>query len=534
MVGVAPLVLLSQNTVEDDFEGNGTITTWFGDDCGMDTQFSNPFPNAQNPSATVLKYEDIGGQYANVRFDVAPNFDLSTHHTFTLKIYVPSSGITGNQPNQLSLKLQDGTLGTPWSTQCEIIKPLQLDQWQTLSFDFINDNYINLDAASPAPITRTDINRVLLQVNGENNNDEVIAYIDDLAYDGTLTSGGGGGGNPGDPVYDRLVWADEFDGQGAIDTSKWHPQTLLPLGNSWYNGEIQHYTDRIENAFLDSGYLHIMAINESYTDQGVTKDYTSARLNSKFAFTYGKVEVRAKLPFGVGTWPAIWMLGKNIDEPGGFFTDMFGTTPWPACGEIDIMEHWGSNQNYISSAIHTPSSFGSTINHGGVLGSDVSNTFHVYSCEWYPDRIEFRMNGSLFYTYEPVVQDMDTWPFDLEQYILLNVAILPTIAPSFTQSPMILDYVRVYQETPASVSETEEQWELSVFPNPSHGVVTLRSGEDFSETEISVVDLTGREVARFSGRAVNTFTFSLDLLSGWYFLQVQRPEGLITKSILLQ
>src|SRR6056297_1867041 len=95
--------------------------------------------------------------------------------------------------------------------------------------------------------------------------------------------------------YTTLVWNDEFNGSGSINTSKWHHQTQLPNGNSWFNGELQHYTDRIENSSVSGGSLFINAINETFTDQGVTKQYTSARLNSKFAFTYGRVVVRAKL-----------------------------------------------------------------------------------------------------------------------------------------------------------------------------------------------------------------------------------------------
>ena len=113
-----------------------------------------------------------------------------------------------------------------------------------------------------------------------------------------------------------LVWSDECDTDGSIDTTKWFRQTKLPMADSWHNNEIQHYTDRDANSFNDSGYMHIMAKKEIYTDQGHTKTYTSARLNSKFAFTYGKVEVRAQLPAGEGTWPAIWMLGADHKSPG--------------------------------------------------------------------------------------------------------------------------------------------------------------------------------------------------------------------------
>lgn len=425
--------------INDDFQGTGTISTWAPDDCGMDINFTNPFQQGINTSTKVLKYDDIGGQYANVRFDVGSNFDLSTKNNFSIKIYVPSSGITGVSPNQVSLKLQDGTLGQPWVTQSEIIKPIVLDQWQTITFDFLNDTYVNLDGNSPPPTQRTDFNRVLLQVNGENNNDHVIAYIDDIDY---YTP------NVVNTVY-TLVWSDDFDVDGAIDATKWHHQTQLPAGGNWYNSEVQHYTDRIDNAEVDNGILSIVAKAENYTNQGYTKNYTSARLNSKFAFTYGKVEVRAKLPTGVGTWPAIWMLGKNINEDGAYWDIQgHGTTNWPACGEIDIMEHWGHNQNYVSSAMHTPSSSGGTINHGNQYISTVSTAFHIYTLEWTSEKMIFSVDGVEHYTYNPATKDASTWPFNAEQYLLLNVAIQPSaVGAGFVQSAMEIDYVRVYQET---------------------------------------------------------------------------------------
>jgi hypothetical protein len=122
--------IFSQQNVADDFEGNGTITTWAGDNCGMDNVFLNPFKTGVNNSKTVLKYTDEGGQYANVRFDIPVNFDLSTDNTFSLKIYVPSASITGSNKNQISLKLQNSKITDAWSTQSEIIKTIVLDQWQ--------------------------------------------------------------------------------------------------------------------------------------------------------------------------------------------------------------------------------------------------------------------------------------------------------------------------------------------------------------------------------------------------------------------
>lgn len=162
----------------DDFEGNGTITTWADDSAGLNTAFANPFNDALNDSDTVLEYTDTGGQYANIRFDVSPNFNLMEKSKFKLMIYVPSSSVTGSQPNQISLKLQDGTVAEPWAQQTEIIKPIALDTWQEVTFDFATDT----TAGAEDPLNRTDFNRVVLQVNSENNNDSVTAYIDNFNY----------------------------------------------------------------------------------------------------------------------------------------------------------------------------------------------------------------------------------------------------------------------------------------------------------------------------------------------------------------
>ncbi|MFY8067490.1 MAG: family 16 glycosylhydrolase [Flavobacterium sp.] len=254
-----------------------------------------------------------------------------------------------------------------------------------------------------------------------------------------------------DVIYNDLVWSDEFDVNGAVNATNWFHQTQLPAGGSWFNGEVQHYTDELTNSFVNGGFLNIVAKKEPYTSQGVTKQYTSARLNSKFAFKYGRVDVRAKLPIQAGTWPAIWMLGKNVNEDGAFFDAAFGTTNWPACGEIDIMEHGitpSQPTNYIQSALHTPSSFGNTSNIGGAIANNLGTDYHVYSMNWSPYQITFLLDGVAFYTYNPAVKTPSNWPFDLEQYLLLNIAmggIAGTIDPSYTQSSMVIDYVRVYQ-----------------------------------------------------------------------------------------
>lgn len=228
----------------------------------------------------------------------------------------------------------------------------------------------------------------------------------------------------------QLIWSDEFETAGAPNTNKWGYDIGTGSGG-WGNNELQYYTNRLTNAVVSNGTLQINALKETYNGSA----YTSARLltKDKFSFKYGKVEVRAKLPAGVGTWPAIWMLGSNI-----------GTVGWPACGEIDIMEHKGSELNKIYSTVHYPGHSG-----GGGVGStltiaDASTTFHVYSAEWSATTINFYVDNQLIFTFP----NNNTLPFNQNFFIILNVAMGGTfggtVDPAFSNASMEIDYVRVY------------------------------------------------------------------------------------------
>lgn len=233
---------------------------------------------------------------------------------------------------------------------------------------------------------------------------------------------------------DVLVWSDEFDNTQSVCTENW-AYDIGSENGGWGNNESQYYTR--ENATVENGVLKITAKNEIYRGYA----YTSSRIKTegKFSFTYGKIEVRAKLPQGGGTWPAIWMLGQNISTVG-----------WPACGEIDIMEHRGNNQGVTSSAIHVPDGHGDTpyVFHL-TRDEDVSTAYHIYGVNWTKDKIEFMVDNVVHYTYQPAQKNAANWPFDKSQFIILNVAMGGTLGgnidSNFTESAMEVDYVRVYQ-----------------------------------------------------------------------------------------
>ncbi|MFZ9661375.1 MAG: family 16 glycosylhydrolase [Chitinophagaceae bacterium] len=229
----------------------------------------------------------------------------------------------------------------------------------------------------------------------------------------------------------KLVWFDEFDVNGKPDGSKWG-YDIGTGSNGWGNNELEYYTDRIENAYIENGSLFVKAIKENFGG----KAYTSARMltKGKFEFSYGKVEVRAKLPSPIGTWPAIWMLGTDI-----------GTVGWPACGEIDIMEHRGSDINRIVAALHYPGRSGGNPNSNTKLISNATSEFHVYKLEWTQYEIKFSIDDVPFHTVVP----SSSMPFYKNFFLLLNVAMGGTfggdVDPAFTNAAMEVDYVRIYQ-----------------------------------------------------------------------------------------
>ena len=238
------------------------------------------------------------------------------------------------------------------------------------------------------------------------------------------------------PEWERegwtLVWQDEFDGE-RLDPANW---TFDIGGHGWGNNELQAYTDRPENVRLEDGLLIVEAREEPF----VRRNYTSGRIKTQglLAWTYGRFEARMQLPYGNGIWPAFWMLGSNITE-----------TPWPACGEIDIMEHIGREPTRIHGTVHGPGYSGS----GGVghytTVPDLAEEFHVYAIEWEPEEIRWYVDDVQFFRVTPE-SVRGAWVFDQPFFLLINLAVggyWPGPPDDTTVFPQFLkvDYVRVYQ-----------------------------------------------------------------------------------------
>ncbi|TVR52858.1 MAG: glycosyl hydrolase family protein [Puniceicoccaceae bacterium] len=317
-------------------------------------------------------------------------------------------------------------------------------QYLDAGFGEIGRDVVTLDAASPrdrwlalaangaVPAEAVHV-RLILEFVQNAATDAGAVYLDDVSV--------GFGHVPptvlvGDSVYE-LVWSDEFNGT-ELNSAHWTPEFGNGV-NGWGNWEVQNYTDDPRNLRVENGRLIIEAHRNG-------SEWTSARIKTqdKRTFQYGKIEVRAKLPSGIGPWPAAWMLGENFPEVG-----------WPQCGEIDIMEWRGTRPDVVSHATHSPSRHGGNAISVEVPVTDPSDTFNTYAVVWEPGLVSFSVNGVPSGSWSTA----DTGnPFEQPFFILLNLAIGGTflghqIDPALTSARYEVDYVRVYQavqDTPPS------------------------------------------------------------------------------------
>ena len=255
----------------------------------------------------------------------------------------------------------------------------------------------------------------------------------------------------------KLLWSDEFNGKKGVRPSAkvWSAEIG---GGGWGNSERQYYTDKSANASMDgAGRLIITAdrISNEYAEQVGTVpgtedilnrcsecQFTSARLKTarKLSFMYGRVEARIKMPVGVGTWPAFWMLGG----------DLLDGVPWPECGEIDIMEFRGDISDRATHALHGPTTpKGSGLGAAFLSYEPLSNGFHTYAIEWKKDRIDFIVDGRVNGTFTVADTGRRGWVYNQEFFLILNLAMGGTYAgeyidPTLNQAQLSVDYIRFY------------------------------------------------------------------------------------------
>jgi beta-glucanase (GH16 family) len=243
----------------------------------------------------------------------------------------------------------------------------------------------------------------------------------------------------------RLVWNDEFKGS-SIDSGKWEFEVN---GRGGGNNELQYYTDRKENAFIENGALVIQARKESYEGPDGKHDYTSARIltRNRGDWKYGRFDIRARLPFGQGIWPAIWMMPTD---------EAYGS--WAASGEIDIMEELGHEPNKVYGTLHYGGRFPSNKSSGlsYVLPSgDFSEDFHLFTLEWDSTSFRWKVDGNLYLTKTAgqwyTAGFLSPAPFDQRFYMILNLAVggnwpkSPDATTTFPQR-LTVDYVRIFQK----------------------------------------------------------------------------------------
>lgn len=236
-----------------------------------------------------------------------------------------------------------------------------------------------------------------------------------------------------DKKDDNLIFEEHFN-ESFLNLDSWNYELGDGCPNlcGWGNNEKQIYTK--QNVKINDGNLIITA-----TKNG--EKYHSSRITTKnkIEFQYGTIEVRAKLPKGQGVWPAIWMLGNDIDAKS-----------WPACGEIDIMEYVGRKPHEIHTTLHTPDSYGNSKNTKVTFNKNIENGFHVYKTNWTENKIQFYIDDELVYTFSPEVKDDKIWPFNKPYFIILNMAIGGNfgghdVDDTIFPQEFIIDYVKVFE-----------------------------------------------------------------------------------------
>jgi len=410
-------------TTEQGHLGVGPNRPWSDPDFGTQNYYPQFYAAGPNEKAdtclynSILTFSQVGGQ---IKF----NLD-NQGQTFFNRAFFDVVGGTGDQDKCFEYDtsgLKNVSLSP--SESYVSMNPDNATQTRGTVMNFSDGGFMGyyVGASSYEILSITNSRMVVRCIDAKN---------DFLAWYFTFTTtppGGGGGTEPDD--YTVLSWSDEFNVNGAVDPTKW----TYDIGNGdggWGNQEKQYYTNRSSNIKVEGGNLIITAKKELFSGF----DYTSARIKTQgiYDFKYGKVEMRAKLATGGGTWPAIWSLGKNVTS-----------VTWPACGEIDFLEHVGNEQNKIFGSLHYPGFSGGNAVTGSKVISNASTEFHTYKVIWNDKNIRFFVDDVIYQT----ATNSSSLPFNANFFMIMNVAMGGNfggaIDPAFTESSMEVDYIRVY------------------------------------------------------------------------------------------
>jgi beta-glucanase (GH16 family) len=366
----------------------------------------------------VMKVENAS--QARTAADGTLYFTVTLNKTTTVPVSADYSLVDGTAVSPEDYTKTSGTITIPASqAQVQLSVSIKGDP------EDIRENNLEftLQLSNPQGCTLgvTSAKGIIITENGKNLSTDNAGYTTPVTY----------------PGY-TLTWSDEFSGE-TLDATTWNYETGNGSGG-WGNNELEYYTNSNKNIFISNGNLIIEARKESISGF----NYSSARITTqnKKTFTYGRIDIRAKLPVNKGIWPALWMLGNNISTAG-----------WPACGEIDIMELIGTYPSRTYGTSHWASSSGA---HGSKNGGydlqsgNFSQQFHVFSIVWTADAIKWYVDDQLFLTNTKAETDNGNYPFDKPQFFIFNVAVggdwpgPPDGSTSFPQR-MFVDYIRVFQ-----------------------------------------------------------------------------------------
>jgi beta-glucanase (GH16 family) len=367
-------------------------------------------PAVKIENASLARTTSAGTMHFTVSLDKTATVPVSVDYTLVdgtataLKDYVAASGTVSIPANQFS---------------AEIAVQIKADATDTRQDNL--EFTVQLSNPKSCTIGVSSAKGTIITENGTNFTTDNAGFSTPLTYPGMT-----------------LVWGDEFSGT-SLNVNDWNYE----IGNGsggWGNNELEYYTNSTKNAFVSNGNLIIEARKESISGF----NYSSARLTTanKKSFTYGRIDIRAKLPKTKGIWPALWMLGNNIT-----------TVSWPACGEIDIMELLGQEPSKSYGTLHYGASSATHGSKGSfyiLSGSTFYDQFHVFSMEWVQDQIKLYIDNNLFLTVTRADLGSNPYPFNAPFFFIFNVAVggnwpgSPDGTTTFPQR-MIVDYVRVFQ-----------------------------------------------------------------------------------------